>query len=153
MQPANAPYLRVQRKFPQDPQALSVEMDNSYLDIANAVNSRAIAIFSQGRTYPTGGLWYISGNKYQEFRQIYSISATGNTPHFLNTNNIFQFSKISGTFTDGTNFYPLPYVNATSATNQIQVSVTPTNIVLTPGGGSPPAFSSGVVVLEWLILV
>jgi len=52
--------------------------------------------------------------------------------------------------TDGTNWYPLPYVDVIAANNQINVIVTPTDIVITAGAGAPPVITSGWVILEWL---
>ena len=60
------------------------------------------------------------------------------------------FTRIYGTFTDGTNWYPLPYVDETSATDQISLVVDATNIAITAGGGAPPSITRGYVILEWL---
>jgi len=145
-----APFLRTSRNFPEDPQALTVEVNKSYIDIANAVNNRTISLFVQGRPVITGESWFLSSSRQQTIRQIYSITGAGSYPHMLNLSQIFAFSRIFGSFTDGTNWYPLPYVSATAANNQVQLSVTLTNIVITAGAGSPPTISSGVVVLEWI---
>lgn len=151
-----SPYLRVQRNFPTDkPQALAIELDRSYVDIANKVNSRTIGIFPVNFPISTGEAWYLSGplQKQQTLRQTYQVTGAGNIAHGINFTGIAGFTRIYGTFTDGTNWYPLPYVSATAANNQVALSVTPTNIVITAGAGSPPTISSGFVVLEWLSLV
>lgn len=158
-----SPYLRVQRNFPPDNmQALTVEIDRAYCDTATKVNSRTIGIFAQNKPLVTGERWFFdalsaeqttNAQQQQTLRQIYTFTAAGSIPHGITMNGIFQFSKIYGTFTDGTNSYPLPYVDVVSATNQVNVIVTPTNIVITAGGGAPPAITSGFVVLEWLSLV
>lgn len=149
----NVPYLRVQRKFPQEPQELSVELERAYIDIANCVNKRGIGIFAEGNNIINGETWNLGQNTYQAVRRLYSIVATGNTPHYIDTSTIFGFVKIYGTFKSGTTTYPLPYVDSTAANNQVSVSVTATNIVITPGAGSPPTFDSGIVILEWLVQV
>jgi hypothetical protein len=41
-------------------------------------------------------------------------------------------------------------VDVVSAPNQVNVYVTPTNIVITAGAGSPPSITNGTVILEWL---
>lgn len=151
--PIRVPYLKVQRKFPVIPQALSVELESAYSDIASCVNNREIALFAEGQNINNGKTYTLSSGKYAGFQRIYRITATGNTPHSLKLGNIFSFTSIAGTFTDGTNIYPLPYVNSVSATNQISLSLTSTNIVITPGGGTPPTFVSGVVILEWMVQV
>ncbi len=147
---SQVPFLRVQRLFPQEAQALSVEIDRAYIDIANAVNSRMLGTFSSGFSTQNGETWYLNGLKYSGFRQFYPFTAAGSIPHGIKTDAITTFTKIYGTFTDGTNFYPLPYIDATAANNQISVSMTPTNIVITAGAGSPPTIVRGYIVLEYL---
>ena len=147
-----APYLQEQRSFPNDnPQALTVEIDRSYIDIAQKVNSRTIGIFAPGKQVVTGERWYLQGgqNGNQTLRQLYIISASGSTSHGINFAQTSGFSRIYGTFTDGTNWYPLPYVDASNINNQISLQITPTNIVIT-SGGTAPTITSGYVVLEWL---
>ena len=143
------PFLRVQRQFPQEIQALTVEVNRSYVDIAGAVNARTIGIFPASNPIVTGESWFFTNQRQQGLRQIYAVVA-GNTAHGINFENVSDFTKIYGTFTDGTNWYPLPYVDVVDATNQVNIYLDPTNIVITAGGGSPPTFTSGLVVLEWI---
>lgn len=145
------PFLRTQRLFPEESQPLSVEVDRAYTDIANATNVKTIGLFPENSPLQDGETWYFSGIKHQGLRQLYQFTAAGNIPHNINTSGITAFSRIYGTLTDGTNWYPLPYVDTVSSTNQVSVSVTPTNIVITVGGGSPPNITSGFVVLEWIV--
>lgn len=152
-QTINSALLRIQRNFPQDsPQALSVELDKMYIDVARNVNDRTIGLFPMNRAALTGESWFLLGSnqKQQGQRQVYTFTAAGNIPHTLNLSEIGSFVRIFGTFTDGTNWYPLPYTDVSSATNQVAVKVTGTNIVITAGGGSPPSITSGIVVLEWI---
>lgn len=149
-------YLRVQRNFPSDnPQALSVEVDRAYCDTATKVNLRTIGVFPVNKPTVTGERWFFNAinqtsNNQQTLRQVYTFTAAGNIAHGIDTTGIFGFSKIYGVFTNGTNWYPLPYVDVVAANNQVNVIVTPTNIVITAGAGAPPAITSGFVVLEWL---
>lgn len=148
-----SPYLRVQRNFPMDnPQALSVEIDRAYTDTAAKVNARIIGTFSVNKPTVTGEQWFYSGSteKQQSLRQIYTFTSAGSIPHGLNLTLINKISRIFGTFTDGTNWYPLPYVDVVSATNQVSVIVTPANIVIAAGAGAPPTITNGTVILEWL---
>lgn len=145
-----APFLRTSRNFPEEAQPLSVEMNKSYVDIASSVNDRTIGIFPTSRPALTGEAWFLVGNrKQQTFRQAYPFTGAGNITHGINLANISGFTRIFGSFTNGTNWYPLPYVDAAAATNQVQVVVTPTQIQITAGGGAP-SITQGVVVLEWL---
>lgn len=149
----NAPFLRTSRNYPEDPQALTVEINKSYVDIANAVNSRTIGLFVQGRQSITGNRWFLSSSAQHTIRQVYSFTSAGNIAHGINTANIAGFVAIYGTFTDGSVWYPLPYVNVVAANNQVSLTVTSTNIVITAGAGTPPTITSGFVVLEWLAQV
>lgn len=147
-----APYLRTSRNFPDDnSQALSVEVNRSYIDIANKVNERTIGTYAVNAPVITGDRWFLSGasSRQQGLRQVYTFTAAGNIAHGINLSNISAFVKIYGTFTNGTNWYPLPYVDTNAAGNCISLNVTPTNIVITAGGGAP-AITSGTIVLEWL---
>lgn len=148
--PNQVPFLRQQRLFPQDMQALTVEIDRAYTDIASSVNSRTLGVFTSNNSVQSGESWHLNGLSYQGFRRFYTFTAAGNIAHGLNTDNIFAFTNIYGTFTSGTVWYPLPYVDTTAANNQVSVSVTTTNIVITAGAGTPPAITRGFVVLEWL---
>lgn len=144
-------FLRTSRLFPEDLRQLTVEVDKAYIDIANAVNVRTIGLFPISRPATTGDSYFITGNRRQQtVRQVFTFTAAGNIAHNINTSAIGGFTKIYGTFTNGTNWYPLPYVDVVAANNQVNVIVTPTNITITSGGGAPPAISSGIVILEWL---
>lgn len=144
------PYLRTSREFPEDIKRLTEELNKAYIDTANAVNNRTISIYPTLTPSATGENWFISGQRQQTLRQIYTFTAAGSILHNINVPAIFGFTNIYGTFTNGTNWYPLPYVDVVNANNQVNVIVTPTNIVITAGAGAPPAITKGFVVLEWL---
>jgi hypothetical protein len=149
-----SPYLRTSRNIPFDQQALVVELTNIYIDIASKVNARTIGLFPTERFAVNGESWFLTQDQRQQgLRQVYPFTAAGNIAHGLNFSSISAFTKIYGTFTDGTNWYPLPYVDVVAANNQVNIYVTATNIVITAGGGSPPAITSGIAVLEWISLV
>lgn len=146
-----ASYLRTSRTFPQEAQPLSVEINKSYVDIANAVNNRTIGLYPTNRPAVTGESWFVNQNQRQQtLRQVFNITGAGNYPHNLNFDSLYGFSAIYGTFTDGTFWFPLPYINVTSALNQIALVIDQTNILIIVGGGSPPTIVRGFVVLEWL---
>lgn len=148
----SALFLQTSRHFPKDLQSLQVELDKSYIDIANNVNARTLGTFGPSKPLVTGESWFMNGeaNKKQTLRQVYRLTATGNVPHGLNLSQIGGFTRIYGQFTDGTIWYPLPYVDVTNVNNQISIKVTGSNIVITPGAGSPPSLTSGFMILEWL---
>lgn len=144
-------YLRTSREFPEDIKQLTVELNKSYIDTSNAVNARTIGLFPTNVSAITGESWLITGNRRQQtIRRVYTFTAYGSISHGINLSNTQGFTRIYGTFTDGSVWYPLPYVNVTNVNNQVSVTVTSSNIVITGGGGSPPSVTSGYVVLEWL---
>lgn len=147
-----APFLRVSREIPEEIHQLSVQVSKMYIDIAQTVNARTIGEFPTNRSAVNGENWFFTNQRQQGFRQIYPFSAAGSIPHNLNTTGIYTFTKIYGTFfSSATNtWYPLPYVDTSNATNQINVIVNANDIVITAGGGTPPSITSGVVVLEWI---
>lgn len=143
------PFLRTSRDFPEDAKMLSIEIDKTYLDIANAVNVRTIGVFPSNKPVVTGESWfYFKNQKQQSLRQIYNLSSLASFSHGLQFNSIANFSKITGTLFDGTDYYPLPYVSPT-ATDCIGLSVTDMQVVIT-AGATAPTFSRGLIILEWL---
>lgn len=144
-------YLRTSRTFPKQADPLSVELDKSYVEIAQAVNVRVIGLYSVNKASQTGENWFPTSVKQEGFRQIYTFTGTGNIAHGINLDTIGSIVRIYGSFTDGSsNWYPLPYVDVSNANNQVNVAVTSTNIVISAGAGSPPSISTGIVVLEWI---
>ncbi len=145
------PYLRTSRNYPEDPQALTVEVNKSYVDIANAVNQRTIGIFANGRPSVTGESWFFTSQKQQSIRQVYTFTSTGNIAHNIPQGSIYKISKSSnGQFTDGTNYYGVIFASNVSIAGQVTFYVTSTNIVVIAGAGAP-AITSGYIDLEWLV--
>jgi hypothetical protein len=147
-----SPYLRQQRDFPTDNlQKLGIELDRAYVDTALKVNARTIGIFPDNTPIVTGERWYISGqaSRQQTLRQIYVFTDTGNIAHGINFAAVSQFTKPSGSFTDGTNWYGAIYASSTAIAGQVSFYVTPTNIVVQAGAGAP-SITSGTIILEWL---
>jgi len=145
-------FLRTTRTFPEDLHQLCVEVNRSYVDIAHNVNSRVIGTFPTNRSIVTGENWYITqAKKQQGVRQVYQWSDTNLTiAHGLDFLSLTNFVRIWGTFFDGTNWQALPYVDVVNATNQINVKVNATSILITKGAGSPPACTKGLICLEYL---
>jgi hypothetical protein len=150
-QPSRSPFLRTSRNFPEESQPLAVETNKSYVDIASAVNARIIGTFTTGNTTVTGESWFMNQNKNQKqqsLRQVYDFTSTASITH-----NIQSFSQISpncrGSYTDGTNWYGLPFATSVAVAGLITFYVTPTQIIFETGAGAP-ALTSGMIVLEWL---
>lgn len=150
---SNSPFLRLQRNFPSESiQALTVEIDKSYVDIANNVNNRTIGTYPTNTAITTGEAWYLAGSssKQQSLRRVYTFTTTSNIPHGINFSGISQISPLcKGVYTDGTNWYGLIFASTIALTGQITFYVTPTNIVFVVDGAAP-ALTSGTIVLEWI---
>jgi hypothetical protein len=147
----NSPYLRTTRNFPQEAQPLAVEVNRSYLDIAEKVNDRIIGIYPTSRPIINGESWFVSKNrKQQALRQVYPFTAAGNIPHGIAWASVSFISPNSyGTFTDGTNWYGAIYASSTAIAAQISFYVTSTNIVVLAGAAAP-SIAQGYINLEWV---
>ena len=146
----NMAYLRTSRKFPSDDVGtLALELDKSYIDTANAINTRIIGVFPTGRSAITGETWYLSGRKQQTLRQVFQFTGTSNIAHNIRFSQISGMTRMWGTYTDGTNWYGLCTTSSTAIVGQWGFYLDPTNIVFTDGGGTP-TLTSGTIVLEWL---
>jgi hypothetical protein len=144
------PYLKTSRIYPQDTDKLVTEINISYVDTANAVNDRTIGLFPINRPAIGGEKWYIEGNKpLQNLRQVYPFTAAGNILHGINTDSVYAFTKCSGSYTDGTDYYGVIFSNSVAVPDQVSFYVTPTNIVVTVDGTAPVP-TDGLIVLEWL---
>ena len=147
-----SPYLKEQKHFPnRDLLDLSGQVDIAYIDIAQKINARTIGTFGLGFPLVTGEKWFLSGSStsQQTLRQLYTFTAAGNIAHGIDINAISGFTKIYGTFSNGTNWYPLPFVDSSAVGNQVSVYVSSSNIVIS-AGGSAPTITTGYVILEWL---
>lgn len=147
-----APFLRTSRLFPDDnAQALSVEVDRSYLEVASAVNARTIGNYTVNVQSSSGESWFLQGGnrRLQGLRQVYQFAGAGSITHGINLDSVNNFTKCTGSFTDGTNWYGAIFGSSTAIAGQISFYVTPTNLVILAGVGAP-AITSGVIVLEWV---
>lgn len=147
-------YVRSSKSFPEDPHLLALEVDRSYIELANGINVRVIGLFPVNRPAVTGESWFVSQNKRQQtLRQVFAFTSTASITHGIDFGTAFQkderITRSFGQYTDGTNWYGLiPGTNVAIA-GQISFYVTPTQIVFMTGGGAP-ALVRGNVVIEWL---
>ncbi len=149
-------YIRTTRQFPEELHQLTVEVDRTYVDIANAINVRTIGLFPTNRPAITGESWFTTSRRQESRRQIYLFSNSDFTgsvatiTHGINLTGIVYFTRIWGTFNDGTYWQDLPYVDIVSVTNQINIKVSTTQIIITKGAGAPPIINNGMVIIEWM---
>lgn len=147
-------YLRTSREFPEELHQLSVEINKSYVDIANAVNSRTIGLFPVNRPAQTGNSFYFTSTRQQTLRQVYSFGAiaagaTLNIPY-----KITGFSRLimlyGAVVTDAPDERPIPFASVVANANiQTVLDTANSRIVITVGAASPNVVS-GFIVFEWL---
>lgn len=143
-------FLRSAREFPEELHQLSTEVNRSYIDIANNVNNRTIGIFPINKPAITGESWFLVNNqKQQGLRQVFTFTATTPITHGIQVIDLNQFTTCSGSYTDGTFSYGLPFGTSTTTPGLITFYVTPTEIVFSLGAGAP-ALTRGRIVLEWI---
>jgi len=148
-----SPFIPIYRQFPtDDPRGLERQLVNFHNQISVAVNNKTIGTFDTN-SVPNGERWFpASGsNSLRDGNRLVVQVSDGTSltvAHGITLIN--QMTRLYGTFFDGTNWWPLPYVDLTNVNNQINVEVTSTQIVVTKGAGSPPTISKGIVVLEWV---
>jgi PPE-repeat protein len=145
-----SPFLRTSRNFPLEAQPLAVEVNRSYVDIAEKMNDRSIGLFPSARPAQTGDKWYLTSAAQAVFRQVFPFQAAGNIPHGITWISVAFISPSSyGTFTDGTNWCGAIYGSGTAIAGQLSFYVTSTNIVVLAGAGAP-SITQGYINLEWV---
>src|ERR1700733_10512667 len=135
-------YLRTSREFPEEVKALAFQVSKSYIETATSVNDRIVGIFPTSRPAINGESWFLNANQRQQgLRQVYMFTSTGTIAHGINLNNISQFTRPSGTFTDGTNYYGCIYASNVAIAGQVTFYIDPTNINILAGAGAPAIVS------------
>lgn len=143
-------YLRTSRNFSSDVSLLTTELNRTYIDIALAVNSRVIGIFSTNVSSITGEAWYITKNqKQQSLRQVYPFTSTAPIAHGLNIAEAERFTRMFGSYTNGTNWYGVIGGTSVLIPGQLSFYITANDIIFLFDGTTPPV-TKGVVVIEWL---
>ena len=164
-----SPFVPLYRQFPTtDAHNLEKQLVNFHNQTNTAVNQRTIGSFelytppsaapsnAPAPSIPNGERWFpASGDtKLRDGRRLVVQVQDTVIPTTLvvnhNITQINQVTRLYGAFFDGTQWWPLPYVDVVAANNQINIKVTATQIVVTKGAGAPPSISSGIVVLEYL---
>jgi hypothetical protein len=150
-------YLRTTREFPKDMDQLTVELNKSYLDIANNVNNRTISLFPTNRPAINGESWFINNNtKQQGLRQVYTFTTTVDIPIGFKLSKISQISKMYGMFTSGTATFGLIPGTTVAIGGQISFYVdvdatsTTSDLIKFVVDAAAPALTKGTIVLEWL---
>lgn len=133
-----------------------------YKRIANCVNTKEGGLFSLQEQFSSQQ--YFTLSEPGVFRNVYrktfdmvelnggsiAAGATVTFPH--NITGILDTATIYGGATNSdapVKYIPLPYVSATSVTNQVQIYLTPTDVVLI-NGATQSALTQAYIVAEYL---
>lgn len=162
----SSPFVYTYRQFPtDDPHNLEKQLVNVTTQYGSAINQRTIGLFDLSQQPSTGTLldqqiangerWFsVTGlttplKLRDGYRVVVQVSdAVLTVAHGITLIN--QATRLYGTFFDGTAWQALPYVDVVAANNQIGLSVTATQIIVTKGAGAPPTIAQGLVVFEFL---
>jgi hypothetical protein len=159
-----SPFVPTYRQFPtDDARNLERQLTNFHLQTNTAVNQRTIGNFelysppvaapsnAPAPSIPDGERWFPATGQTRlrdGHRLVVQVSDSVLTViHNITVINLV--TRLYGTFFDGTLWQTLPYVDVVAAANQIKLSVSSTQIIVTKGAGAP-SISSGVVVLEFV---
>ncbi len=141
--------------LPEDPKELLISLTTQYTRVATNINQKPSGIFETSENL-NGEAWFNPGNtqvRRQTFRKAFNLGAiaagaTLTTPHGITS--ITSFTAIGGTcVTAVPDYRPIPFASATAVTNQIEIEVNATNLVII-NGATAPNIVSAIVVLEYL---
>ena len=154
-------FVRTTREFPSgEVYELAREMNRGWIELANAINNRVISIFPTTKPVQTGESWFLnSTTRNQSLRQVYTFTSVANPVDLgFKINTFPYFTRCFGEFTDNStgNWYGL--INGTDVAIAGQISfyikvngasTTSDQIAFLTGAGAP-AFSEGIITIEWL---
>lgn len=150
-QPLLANQLPVSFEIPRnDPDRLYEVLELLFKRISNAVNTKDGSLYNL-QEVANFQQFFTDGDPQTfrpGYRRVFRFDDTSLT-FAHNITGIVECTRIYGTaVTAAGNFIPIPYVSTTLA-NQIQVVVSPTQVIITKGG-TAPALTKGIIVLEYL---
>lgn len=152
-----SPYLLTSRKFPtHSTSELESVLSKSYIDTANNVNASTLGIHEIIQL-DTRNKYFNTDNpqrQRQSYRKVFpfgAIAAGATLPINHLIEGLVELAQAYGTCTTVIpDFRPIPYASATVATNQIELRVTSTQIIIV-NGATAPNIESGFIVLEYLL--
>jgi hypothetical protein len=144
-------YIKSSREFPADLGQIANILTRSYPEIAAAINERTIGLFPITRPAVTGNAYYLFRNqKQQSLREVYTFTSTAPIDHGINFNEVSYIGAMYGQYTDGTNWYGIIPGTSIAIPGQLVFYLSPTQIIFVPGGGTMPALTKGIIVIEWI---
>lgn len=142
--------LPINQVFSNNPQELLIQQTKIYNDQALNNNARDIATYSLIEIQ-NGQQFFTPGNP-QQIRQAYRTTyqlPPLSAPHRITNYVQLTLTRIYGTGFDGNIWYPLPYVDVSNLSSQIQVVINSLTYDVIRGG-TAPALLKGILVLEYL---
>lgn len=157
-----SPFVPTFRQFPtDDAHNLEKQLVNFHNQTNTAVNNRTISTFQlhvdgDSQMLPNGERWFPTAAQSttpQRLRDGFRLVVQVSDSTLVVAHNITQINQVTrlyGAFLDGSSVWQtLPYVDVAASANQIKISVSSTQIIVTKGAGAP-SVSQGIVVLEFL---
>jgi hypothetical protein len=147
-------YLRTTREFPEELHQLTIEVNKTYVDIANTVNVRTIGLFPVNRPAQTGESWHFTSDRHSGIRQVFAFGAiaaggTLNIPYKITGFN--RLIRLFGTvITDAPDQRPIPYSSVTANANIETLLDTVNSQIVIKVGAASPNVVSGFIVFEWI---
>lgn len=146
-------YLKSSREFPSNLDQIANILTRAYPEIAGAINERTIGLFPSVRPAITGNAYYLLRNlKQQSLREVYTFTSTAPILHNIDFKQVSYIGAMYGQYTDGTNWYGI--IPGTSAVagiaGELVFYLSPSNITFVTGGGTMPALTKGIIVIEWI---
>jgi len=156
-------YIKTSREFPPDVNQIAGILTRSYVEIANAINTRTIGLFPSNRPAITGNAYYFtdpanpasfSNQRQQSLRQVYVFSSTttlppATIPHGIDFNQVSFVGAMYGQFLSVNRWCGLIPGTTVAIAGQISFNIGSTNINLVVGAGAP-TFTKGIIVIEWI---
>jgi len=150
-QPLTANQLPISIEIPKENSEKFYEIiELLFKRIANSVNTKEGSLYDLQEV--ANFQQFFTDSDTQNFRPGYRRTFRFNDASLTfahNITGIVECTRIYGTaVTAAGNFIPIPYVS-TTLVNQIQIDVSPTQVIITKGAGAP-AITQGIIVLEYL---
>jgi hypothetical protein len=152
--PANSLSFRVIENvtFAKDFDQFLLQFTDIYQKLAKSTNAKDIGDYETVELL--NGQQFYGPNpqtKIQIYRKCFALGAVaaGATSSFAHGITLTQLTRVYGTcITAVVDYRPIPYASTTIVTDQIQLTVTATNIVIV-NGVTAPNITSGIIVMEY----
>lgn len=154
--------------FPEnDPAEYDLKLRQYLNNVATAVNSKTSGLFEKNETI-TGEkfvpIYSTNQSSSAVYRSVYRKvidtgalpnATTSNIPHGITTTQDFTIIKLYGTATDPAtstlqSAIPIPYLNVTTPTDGVELSMDATNIILTTTTANYVTYTRSFVVVEYI---